>query len=394
MIDRHPYNLSGLKSHALLIAFLQFTLILPGQVLPESGIFTVEKILPSTPVKDQNRTNTCWAFSGLSLLESELLRLGKGCYDLSEMFIVRHVYQEKAVKYVRMHGATGFAGGGAFNDVTGAILEYGIVPDSLYTGLKPGENGYDHFGMDSLLRAYVDKVIQNESGVLPEDWYKRFCSLLDSCLGSVPGSFPVNGTTCTPQSYAQDLGLDLNDYILLSSFTHHPLYEKFIIEIPDNWSWGEVYNISISELTAVIDHAIANGYTVAWAADVSEKDFSRSTGVAAVTVNEQTDSPFVLNENLTLSQVAPLSEKEITPEMRQEAFDNYATTDDHGMHIIGIATDKFGQELYVVKNSWGTDSGPHQGYYFVSKAYVRYKTTTLMLNRKALPDDIIKKLFR
>lgn len=394
MTDRHPYTLSGLKYPALLMVFLQFTLILPGQVLPGSGIFTVDKILPATPVKDQNRTNTCWSFSGISLLESELLRQGKGNYDLSEMYVVRYVYQEKAVKYVRMHGATGFAGGGAFNDVTGAILEYGIVPDSLYTGLKPGESGYDHFGMDSLLRAYVDKVIQNENGVLPEDWYKGFCSLLDSCLGKVPGTFPVNGNIYTPLSYARDLGLDLNDYILLSSFTHHPLYEKFIIEVPDNWSWGEVYNVSISELTDVIDHAIAAGYTVAWAADISEKDFSRSTGVATVTANEKTGPPLIWNENQTLIQVAPLTEKEITPEMRQEAFDNYATTDDHGMHIIGIITDKYGQELYVVKNSWGTDSGPFQGYYFVSKAYVRYKTTTLMLNRNALPDDIARKLFR
>jgi bleomycin hydrolase len=204
----------------------------------------------------------------------------------------------------------------------------------------------------------------------------------------------AGGKTFTPRTYAESLLLNMDDYILLSSFSHHSLYEKFIIEIPDNWSWGEVYNVSLDELTDVIDHSLASGFTVAWAADVSEKDFSRTTGIATVWLDESAEPSFILNEDQTLSQIAPLTEKDITREMRQVAFDNYSTTDDHGMHIIGIATDKYGKELYIVKNSWGADSGPHKGYYFVSKAYVRYKTTSLMVRKDALPDEVALKLFR
>lgn len=379
---------------AVMIAFLLLAVTVPGQEGPGSDIFKVKVCLQATPVKDQNLTNTCWCFSGLSMLESELLRLGKGFYDLSEMYIVRCVYQEKAVKYVRMHGTTGFAGGGAFNDVTEAITAYGIVPDTIYSGLKTGEYGYDHIAMDSVLRDYVDKVIISENGVLPVDWFQGFCCLLDSFLGTVPESFMAGGKTFTPLTYAESLLLNMDDYILLSSFSHHPLYEKFIIEIPDNWSWGEVYNVSLDELTDVIDHSLASGFTVAWAADVSEKDFSRTTGIATVSLDDSAEPSFILNEDQTLSQIAPVTEKNITREMRQVAFDNYSTTDDHGMHIIGIATDKYGKELYIVKNSWGADSGPHKGYYFVSKEYVLYKTTTLMVRKDALPDEVALKLFR
>ena len=388
------YINSGLViRHIAIAGLLLFALTLSGQEAPESDVFTIKVCMPATPVKDQNNTNTCWAFSGLSMLESELLKLGKGSFDLSEMFIVRRVYQEKAIKYVRMHGTIGFAGGGAFNDVTDAISKYGVVPEKVYTGLKKDENGYDHISMDSLLRAYVDGVVINQSGVLPDDWFQGFNHILDSCLGIVPESFMMNGKSYTPQTYAETLSLKLNNYVLLSSFSHHPLYEKFIIELPDNWSWGEVYNISIEELTDVIDHALNNGFTVAWAGDVSEKDFSRTNGVAVVTIDESAETSFNLSEDQTLNQTGPVNEKQISAELRQKAFDNYATTDDHGMHIIGIATDKYGQEFYIVKNSWGTDSGPHKGYYFVSKAYVRYKTTTLMVNKDALPDQFADKLF-
>jgi bleomycin hydrolase len=383
-----------MKYTAVLALLLLMAPDLAGQASPRWGIFTEKKALPATTVKNQNRTSTCWCFSGISLIESELLRLGRGNYDLSEMYVVRCVYQDKAIKYVRMHGTIGFSGGGEFNDVTEAITKYGIVPQSLYSGLQPGDNSYDHIVMDSLLKAYVDRVIANENGILSPDWYPGFCSLLDSCLGPVTASFTFNGKTYTPQSYARELALDMNGYVLLSSFSHHPMYGKYIIELPDNWSWGEVYNIRIDELTEVIDHALASGYTVAWAADVSEPGFSRLKGVAYVTGDEQADSIFIINEDRKLNQARPLSEQEVTQEMRQEAFNNYATTDDHGMHIIGVATDPYGEELYVVKNSWGTHAGPNKGYFFVTKAYVRYKTTVLMLNKKALPVNITNKIYR
>jgi len=363
-----------------------------SQVPPKSNALKIEKILPSTSVKDQNRTSTCWSFSGISMLESELLRIEKGEYDLSEMFIVRHSYQEKAIKYVRMHGTINFAGGGCGNDVTHVISKYGIVPDEVYPGLTIGEDKHIHSEMDAVLTSYVEGVIANRNRKLSPVWFEGFCKLLDTYLGEVPETFEYKGKTYTPESFAGSLGLNMNDYVLLTSFNHHPYYLPFILEIPDNWSWEEVYNMSLDELIETIDHSLESGYTVAWAADVSESYFSRITGAGTVPTGGEPDDQIILDEQGRLKIEKAVMEENVNQEMRQKAFDNYTTTDDHLMHIIGTARDSFGKSYYIVKNSWGDDSGPHAGYYYVSKAYVRYKTTNIMVNKESIPLDILGKL--
>ena len=386
-------NISFPLTSLLIVIVLISSTTCFSQGSTETEVFRTEKLLPATAVKNQDKTSTCWCFAGISLLESELLRQGKGSYDLSEMFIVRYTYQEKAKKYVRMHGHNNFAGGGELNDVVETINKFGIVPEEVYPGLPEGEEQHKHKEMDIALKAYVDDVIGNENESLSPAWFEGFCHLLDSFLGEVPLSFEHKGHIYTPESFAASLDLRLSDYILIASFSHHPFYEPFILEEPDNWSWREVFNVRLEELTGIIDHCLANGYTVGWSADDSGKEFSRITAIA--TVPRRGDKEYcVLNEEGTLSISGPLKEKLITQELRQEAFDNYSTTDDHAMHIIGSASDPYGQKFYIVKNSWGTNYGPHKGYFYVSEAYMAYKTLAIMVLPEAIPVVINIKLKR
>lgn len=367
-------------------------------------VFTDQKNLPATPVKNQYRSGTCWSFSGLSFLESEMLRIGKPEVDLSEMFIVWHAYSDKAVKTVRVHGHLNFAGGGAFHDVTNMIKKYGIVPEEVYTGLNYGEDKHVHGEMDNVLKKHVDAVVENKNRKLSTVWNQPIEATLNAYLGEIPQSFEYDGGKYTPQSFAADyVGLNMDDYVEISSYTHHPFYSKFIIEIPDNWMWGEVYNVPIDELEEIIDYSLENGYTVAWAADVSEKGFATSNkGVAVVPeakVEDMTDAEITRWESLSEKEKQkelykldePVSEKEITQEMRQVAFDNYTTTDDHGMHIIGTAKDQKGDIFYRVKNSWG-EYNDFDGYFYASKPYVRYKTMSIMVHKDAIPQNIKEKL--
>ncbi|MDD4193036.1 MAG: C1 family peptidase [Mangrovibacterium sp.] len=366
--------------------------------------FTVVREIPSTPVKDQYRSGTCWAFSGLGFLEAELLRLGKPEVDLSEMFIVWHTYKEKAEKAVRLHGNLNFSAGGAFHDVTHVISKYGIVPESVYSGLNYGEEKHVHGEMDEILKDQVDGVVRNRNKKLSSAWTDVIRATLNAYLGEIPDKFQYEGKEYTPVSFARDyVGLDLRDYVEISSYTHHPFYTKFMIEIPDNWMWEEVYNVPMDELEAIIDHSLTNGYTVAWAADVSEKGFSTSKdGVAIipeVDTEEMTDAEIAKWEKLSEKEKEeklyafkkPGKEKVITQEMRQMSFDNYQTTDDHGMLIVGTAKDQAGNFYYKVKNSWG-DYNDYGGCFFASKPYVRYKTMSIMVHQDAIPRSIRKKL--
>jgi len=367
-------------------------------------IFKDAVTLPATPVKDQHRSGTCWSFSGLSLLESEMLRLGKPQVDLSEMFIVWHTYLEKAVKFVRTHGNLNFSAGGAFHDVTNMISKYGIVPESVYDGLEYGEEKHVHGEMDRVLRDFVDAVVENKNNKLSTAWSDAFTSTLNSYLGDIPKKFMYEGVQYTPHSFAENfIGLDMNDYIELTSYTHHPFYSKFILEIPDNWSWNAIYNVPMNELEETIDYALNNGYTVAWAADVSEKGFvSSNKGIAVIPAAPDRDMtnaeisrweslPERERENELYKLEKTVPELEITQEMRQEAFDNFQTTDDHGMHIIGYSKDQFDNIFYKVKNSWG-DYNLYNGYLYVSKPYMRYKTMSIMLHKDGIPQHIREKL--
>lgn len=366
--------------------------------------FSVTKELPVTSVKDQYRSGTCWSFSGLGFLEAEMLRLGKPEVDLSEMYIVWHTYNEKAVKAVRVHGNLNFSAGGAFHDVTHIIKNYGIVPESVYAGLNYGEEKHVHGEMDQILKDQVDGVVLNRNKKLSGAWDDVIKGTLNAYLGELPEKFQYEGKEYTPQSFAKDyVGLNLDDYVEVTSYTHHPFYTQFIIEIPDNWMWKEVYNVPMEELEAIIDNSLENGYTVAWAADVSEKGFSTSKeGVAVIPEldkAEMSDAEIAKWEKLSEKEKEeklyelkkPGKEKEITQEMRQTGFDNYQTTDDHGMLIMGTAKDQAGNFYYKVKNSWG-DYNDYGGYFFASKPYVRYKTMSIMVHKDAIPKNIRKKL--
>ena len=353
--------------------------------------FTTVKEVKISPVKNQNRTGTCWCFSGLGFLESELLRMGKGEYDLSEMFIVNHSYKDKADKYVRLHGYLNFAQGGSFGDVLYAAKHYGLVPESVMNGL-----------MESAAANYLKAIIKNPNRKLSTAWKKGFDGIIDAYLGELPEKFTYNGKEYTPKSFAEELGLNIDDYVSLTSFTHHPFYSTFPIEVQDNWRWDLSYNLPIDELMQVFDNAINNGYSIAWASDVSEKGFSRNGVAVAADIESMERSGSDQDRWLGLSQTQkdqeikkmlekPCQEIKVTQELRQEEYDNYKTTDDHGMLIYGIAKDQTGKKFYMVKNSWGTDS-KYKGTWYASETFVAFKTMNIVVHKNAIPKEIRAKL--
>lgn len=362
--------------------------------------FTTVKENKITPVKNQNRSSTCWAFSGLGFLESELIRMGKPETDLSDMFIVYHNWNDKADNYVRRHGTANFGPGGSFDDVLQAVKDYGIVPEEIMTGLNYGENMHVHNELDAVTAAYVNAVIKQKK--LTTAWKKGYEGILNAYLGESPETFSYNGKQYTPQGYAKELGLNPDEYVSLTSYTHHPFYSQFAIEIPDNWRNSLSYNVPVDEMMEALEGAVMNGYTVAWASDVSEKGFNRN-GIAVIPgVNAGELSGSDQAKWLGLSQKekdaeimkaleSPGSELNVTQEMRQAAYDNYETTDDHGMQIYGIAKDQTGKKYYMVKNSWGTDN-KYQGTWYASDPFVRYKTMSIVMHKDALPKSLKKKL--
>ena len=365
--------------------------------------FTVVKEVPHTAVPNQYRSGTCWSFSGIGLLEAEILRKSGRTVDLSEMFIVREAYSEKASKYVRLHGHLNLAAGGGFNDVTFVMDKYGLVPESAYAGLVIGEEKHTHGEMDDVLKAYTDAVLKNGNKKLTPVWHKGFNALLDTYLGDFPAEFEYEGKRYTPQSFSQEMGLSGSDYVQLTAYNHVPLYQPYVQELPDNWLWSLTYNLSLEEMMETIDQAIDNGYAVAWGADVSEKGFSWKNGVAIVpeeNVNDLAGTEKERWEALTpaerkktmfaFEEIVP--EKKITPEMRQLSYDNFETTDDHGMLIVGTATDQNGNKYYKVKNSWGTEDHIYQGYFYASLSFVQYKTLNIAVYKDAIPKQIRKKI--
>jgi bleomycin hydrolase len=375
----------------------------PTKPATEAYTFTVEKEVKATSVKNQSSSGTCWSYSAISYIESELLRKGKPEYDLSEMWIVRHTYPAKAEKYLRMHGAASLSAGGSFEDVFWVINEFGIVPQDVYQGLNYGETYNVHGELDGVTKAYTDAVMKGRK--LSTAWSEGLDGVMDAYLGKRPEKFTYQGKEYTPKSFAQSLAINKNDYVSLTSFTHHPFYEPFILEIPDNWIWGLYNNIPLNELLDVINNALNNGYSVLWAADVSEQGFEFRKGFAVVPETNpelmgDTDKARWVGiskkerEKEIMKFEEPVLEKTITQENRQLAFNNFQTTDDHGMHITGIAKDQTGKVFYKVKNSWGTDDSKYDGYFYVSEAFVRYKTIDIIVHKDALPKNIAKKIFK
>lgn len=367
--------------------------------------FTDTKIIPTTAVKDQSRSGTCWCFSTLSFLESEILRAGGPAMHLSEMWIVRHSFMDKAEKYVRMHGTINFAEGGASHDVTEGIKAHGIVPFEVYPGLNYGTEKPDFHELSVVLKAYLDAVVKtgDKSGkALSTAWKRGFDAILDEYFGPLPETFTYEGKEYSPETFAAQLPIDLDNYIDISSFTHHPFYTQFIIEVPDNWMWGTVYNVPLDEMMQIIDHALEQGYTVSWGTDVSEKGFSRTKAIGIVpeadtesmsgTEAERWGKLTDKEKEAALYKFdKPGKERTITQQMRQTAFDNYETTDDHGMLIMGTATDQAGNRYYKVQNSWNV-LPPYDGFWYFSRPFVAYKTTSIMVNKQALPKEIARKL--
>ncbi|MDR3268327.1 MAG: aminopeptidase [Tannerella sp.] len=364
--------------------------------------FTTVKELKITPVKNQSRSGTCWSFSGVGLIEAELLRTGKGEYDLSEMFVVNHSYRDKADKYVRLHGLMNYAQGGSFADVLYVFKHYGAIPRALYTGLEYGEDIHVHGEMEQSSAAYLKSIISNPNGKLSPSWRKAYQGIMDAYLGNIPETFTYDGKSYTPKSFGESLGLEMDDYVSLTSYTHEPFYTSFALEIQDNWRWAQSYNLPLNELMEVFDHAVHAGYTVAWATDVSETGFTRN-GLATVPDIQALESSgsdqahwvglSKTEKDAEIKKLAakPCKEIEVTQALRQEAYDNYQTTDDHGMLIYGIAKDRSGKKFYLVKNSWGTEN-KYNGTWYASEAFVAYKTMNIVVHKDALPKAIRSKL--
>ena len=366
------------------------------EVKQDKPEFTVVKQAPVTSVKNQYRSGTCWCYSALSFVESEIIRQKGIEVDLSEMFVVNHAYFDRAVKYIRLDGKLGFSAGSSFGDVFEVIKSYGIVPQDVYSGMNYGTELPVQGELDAVLEGFVKALVTNPNRKLTPAWKPAFQGILDAYLGEIPATFKAEEKAFNPLTYRDYLGINTDDYINLTSFTHHPFYEPFIIEVCDNWRWGSAYNLPIEELMEVMYNAVENGYTIAWGADVSEKGFTRS-GIATVPdfenkVTAGSDQERWVGKSETgKEESAPAEEKVITQEMRQLAYDNKETTDDHGMHIYGLAKDQNGNPYFSVKNSWGK-AGDYEGIWYASDAYVRYKTLNIVVHKDALPKSIKKKL--
>ena len=365
--------------------------------------FTKVAHLDATPVQSQGRTATCWSFSGLSFFESELIRKGnKNPAILSEMYVVRKSYENKADKYIRMDGKINFSEGGAFHDIPWVIKNYGIVPYDIYNGLV-GSESYDHAEFFEVLNGAVQGLLKfgvsSSNGISP-NWKPAISGILDAYLGKDIKEFEFKGKKYTPQSYAQAIGLNMDDYVSLTSFTNHSLYSKCQLAIPDNYNWGDSYNVNLNDLMTTVEFALSKGYTLAWGADVSEKGFSFKNGIALVPEDPNSiqvvgkdnknfsDAGADKNANAFLS---PVKELAITEEIRQKGYDQKTTTDDHGMHIVGLYTDQNGSKYVLVKNSWGTSNYP-KGYLYVSEQYFRYKTINIYLHKEGIPSELKQKI--
>ncbi len=348
--------------------------------------FDVVTRIETTPVKDQARTGTCWSFATTSFIETELIRMGKDPVDLSEMFFVRVTYPQKAANYVRLHGKTVFGPGSLGQDVLRAIRRYGMVPESVYPGRRYGAERHDHSELHRVLAASMDALIDGRR--LSPVWNDAVSGILDAYLGAMPGEFSRNGRRYTPESFAAAYGVTPDRYVELTSFTHHPFDTWFALEIPDNWARNLSYNVPLDELMGVIDNALENGYSVAWDGDVSERSFCHDRGVA---LWPQTGWEARSGAEREMLCRAPETELEVTQEVRQVGFDDYTSSDDHLMHIVGIARDQNGKRYYITKNSWGV-TGLRDGYVYMSEAYVRAKTITVLVHREALPRDLRERL--
>lgn len=365
--------------------------------------FTDVKVIPTTSVKDQNKSGTCWSFSGTSFLEDEVRRLGGDSLDLSEMFTVRYCYDDKADRYVRLYGDCNFSQGGGLLDVGYVLKKYGMVPEDAYPGLNYGEEKHDHYEMATVMESMLKAVVKKPSKKISTAWRRALNGVLDAYMGEVPTEFTYKGKKYTPKSFAESLPVNPDDYVALTSFTHHPFYETFMLEVPDNWLYGQYMNVPLDEFKAIADYAVENGFPINWAADVSEGGFKWNKGVALMpkgkTRGDMNGTELARWVKLSDRERAndkynfdgPVEEEVITQESRQKGFDSQETTDDHGMEIVGYATDQNGKRYYKVKNSWDTNQ-VYDGFLYVSEPYFLAKTVSMLVHKDAIPKHIAKKI--
>jgi len=388
---------------ALLLTSASTPAIAQEEIADTAYVFETIVEIPATAVKDQHRSGTCWAFAGISFLESEVLRISDRETDLSEMFVVRNAYAEKGLKYVRLHGSSNFGPGGQGHDVINVISAYGIVPENVYAGLEIGEEKYNHGEMDAVLKGFLDAVVKKRGGKLSPKWFEAYNAILDVYLGAIPASFEDEGKKVNPMGYAEALGINTDDYIEITSYHCYPFNEAVLLEIPDNWSDDLYYNLTLEDMMEVIDHALENGYSICWDGDVSDRGFSHRNGLAIMPekkVENLSGTERERWEKLTDAEKGkelysfdrPGDEKDVDDAMRQEHFDNYTATDDHLMHLTGIVEDQHGTRYYITKNSWDDDSNDKGGYLYMSASYVQMNTIAIMLHKDAVPEDIAKKL--
>ncbi|MCD6201028.1 MAG: aminopeptidase [Bacteroidales bacterium] len=382
--NRNVFALRGFFVIILLSAF-----VFAGNAQFENHPYHFQDIrkIRTTPVKNQQRTGTCWCFATTSFVETEILRQGGPVLNLSEMFTVRHAYERKGNLYVRFHGLANFGPGGQAHDVINVIRQYGFVPEEVYPGKNYGDTIHNHSELNKVLNAYLDAVVKSRK--LTTAWPKGYASVLDAYLGRDPETFTWEGKEFTPESFRNHFHFNPDDYVELTSYTHHPFYTRFGLEVPDNWTHDLYYNLPVNELMDVINYALDHGFSVAWDGDVSEKGFSHKNGVAILP-----EKPW---ESMSGAEVDsafkhPVKELLVTQAMRQKTFDDYQTTDDHLMHLVGTGKDENGTLYYLTKNSWGTKSNKYGGYLFMSEPFVELKTLAIMVHKNALPKDIRKKL--
>ena len=368
-------------------------------------VFTTIKEIPVTSMKDQNRSGTCWDYSTLSFFEAEILKATGRKYDLCESFVANKTYMERAIQVVRFHGDCQFAQGGSAEDVLATMKTHGIVPEGTmpFPGSLYGDslNNFNEFF--GVLEPYVAAIAKSDAKKISNQWKVGLQGILDAYLGKCPEQFTYEGKQYSPKSFMASLGIDLNDYVSITSYTHHPFYTAFAVEVQDNWRFPLSYNVPMDEMMQLIDNAIEQGYTVAWGGDVSEDGFTRK-GLAYAVDAKKTQQSLQGSDMAKWLKMTATKKRDVidslgctvpeiipTQQMRQERFDNWELTDDHGMHIYGVAKDQNGKEYYMVKNSWG-ETGDYKGTWYMTKAFIAANTMDFLINKKAIPANIRKKL--